>query len=326
VTSLYERAYLAYEWRRRVTLFWGRDYANWGPGELGNLMVSNTAGSLDKFGGRLRFKGLTFSVLSATLSSAQERRLAGHRLEIRFGGWVAAVSEAVVYAGRGFDPVYMLPLSSFYANAFNERGEDNLLWQFDGKYGGIDGLVLHGSFLIDDYQFEPDEAFPNKLAFDVGGRAALVSPLAATIRFQYRYVDIYTYAHEDTATYWLTGEADPALDSPLGAPQGPDADTAFLDVAVYPAPSLTTALSFSMRRRGEGNDYRAFPEGSDINPPFPSGVVEKTMSVGLAVEWALPRHSSIGGNVVQSRVENVGHQSGDDRWTTSVSIHLTWNL
>lgn len=326
VTSLYERGYLAFEWQRRVTLYWGRDYANWGPSENGNLILSETAGSLDKFGARIRFKNLVFSFLDATLSAAEDRRLAAHRLEVRLWGSVVGLSEAVVYAERGFDPMYMLPLSSFYANSYNEQGEDNLLWALDVKSTIADGLVLSGNFLVDDYQFEPNQPYPNKLAFDVGGRIALDSPLATTVRFQYRYVDIYTYTHEDTATYWFTGEAEPALDSPLGAPQGPDSDTAFLDVAVYPMPSLTTAVSFSLRRRGEGNDYRMFQLGDDINPSFPSGVVENTIGLGLGVEWELPRNSSVGGSVVRARVTNVDHQPDNDEWTTSVFVHLTWNL
>jgi hypothetical protein len=326
VTSMYERGYLSFEWQRRLTLFWGRDYANWGPSEDGSLILSNTAGSLDKFGGRFRFKSLTFSFFNSTLSSALDRRLAAHRLELRLGKAVVAMTEAVVYAGRGFDPIYMLPLSSFYSNAFAEPGEDNLLWEFDLKYNLFDGLLLFGSFLIDDYQFEPNEPFPAKLGLDIGGRAALVAPFATTLRFQYRYIDIYTYAHEDSVTYWFAGEADPSIDSPLGAPQGPDSDTAFLDVAVYPRANLTTSVAFTFRRRGEGNDYRAFQTGDDINLPFPSGVVEQTAGVGLGVEWELPRNSRIGGNVVQARVRNVDHQSGVDDWTTSVFLHFTWNL
>jgi hypothetical protein len=326
VTSLYERAYIVYEWERRAILFWGRDYADWGPSEVGNLIVSDTAGSLDKFGGRLWFKNLLFSFLNATLSAEADRRLAAHRLEMRFGPAVIGLSEGVVYAGRGFDPIYMLPLSSFYANEFNEQGDDNVVWELDLKYGVVGGLMLYGSFFIDDFQFDRSEAFPDKLAFDVGGRAALVHPFATTLRFQYRFADIYTYTHDDTATYWLTGEADPSLDPPLGAPQGPDSDTGLLDIAVYPIPSLTTILSFSFKRVGEGNDYRMFQPGDDPTPKFPSGVVEKTFGLGLGFEWALKRNSSIGANVVQARVENIGHQPDKDDWTTSVFIHLTWNL
>jgi hypothetical protein len=327
LTSLYDRAYIAYEWERRVTLFWGRDYADWGPSAEGNLILSDTAGSLDKWGGRIGFKNLLFSFLNATLSAQADRRFAAHRLEMRFGPAVLGLSEAVIYTGRGFDPIYLLPLSSFYSNQFNEQGEhnDNITWEFDLKSEVTDGLLLYGSFLIDDYQFE-DDPFPDKLAFDIGGRVALVDPLPATLRFQYRYVDIYTYTHEDSANYWVTGEMDLSLDNPLGAPQGPDSDRMYLDMAVYPIPSLTTLLSLSFERRGEGNDWRQFEEGDDPNPKFPSGVVEKTYGFGLGLEWELRGNSSIGASVIQGRVENINHQPDVDDWTTSVFMHLTWNL
>ena len=326
LTALYERAYLNYEWQRRITLFWGRDYTNWGPSENGNLLIADTAGSLDKWGGRVRFKNILFSFLNATLSPSADRRLAAHRLEFTWGRAVLGVNEAVVYAGRGFDPIYLLPLSSFYSNQYSEAGQDNVMWSFDGKWSATRNLLLYGSFLIDDFQFETGEPFPNKLAFDVGGRIALSNPLTATFRFQYRYVDIYTYTHMDSATYWVTGEVDLTLDNPLGALQGPDSDTAFLNMELYPIPSLTTTLSLTLQRRGEGNDYRMFQPGDPTNPPFPSGVVERIAGVGLGIEWELPRNSSVGARVVQAHVDNLNHIDGVSEWTTSVFMHLTWNL
>ncbi len=327
LTSLYERAYLVYQWKRRVTLFWGRDYSNWGPSEVGNLILSDTAGSLDKWGARIGFKNLLFSFLNATLSASADRRFAAHRLEMRFGPAVLGLSEAVIYTGRGFDHMYLLPLSSFYSNQFNEQLEnnDNATWEFDLKYEVTNGLLLYGSFLIDDYQFE-DDPYPDKLAFDVGGRVALVDPLPATFRFQYRYIDIYTYTHEDSINYWVTGDVDLSLDNPLGASLGPDSDRAYIDMAVYPIPSLTTLLSFSLERRGEGNDWRQFVAGDDPNPKFPSGVVEKTYGYGLGLEWELRGNSSIGVNFIQARVKNVAHQQDIDDWLTSVFMHVTWNL
>jgi hypothetical protein len=327
LTALYERAYLAHQWKRRVTLFWGRDYANWGPSEEGDLLLSDTAESLDKWGARIAFKNLLFSFLNATLSTSSDRRFAAHRLEMRFGRAVLGLSEAVIYAGRGFDPIYLLPLSSFYSNQFNEQGNsnDNILWKFDLKYEVTRGFLVHGGFLIDDFQFE-DDPYPDKLAFDVGGRVALVDPLPATFRFQYRYVDIYTYTHEDSVNYWITGETDLSLDNPLGAAQGPDSDRAYIDMAFYPIPSLTTLLSLSYLRRGEGNDWRRFVEGDETNPKFPSGVVEKTFAFGLELEWELRGDSSVGASVTQGRVVNLNHQPDVDDWTTSVFMHLTWNL
>ena len=121
-------------------------------------------------------------------------------------------------------------------------------------------------------------------------------------------------------------EGDLSLDNPLGAPLGPDSDRAYIDMAVYPIPSLTTLLSFSLERRGEGNDWRQFVAGDDPNPKFPSGVVEKTYGYGLGLEWELRGNSSIGARFIQARVENVAHQQDIDDWLTSVFMHVTWNL
>lgn len=326
VTSLYERGYLVSQWKTRLTVFWGRDYVDYGPSQLGNTFLSNTAGSLDKWGLRIDFRNLRFSGINATLSAADDRRFAAHRLEIRLGPSVIGLSEGVVYAGRGFDPIYVLPLSSFYSNQFNEQGDDNVIWGMDAKVEVADAALVYASLLIDDFQFDRSEPFPDKLAFDIGGRVAISRPFASTIRFQYRYVDIYTYTHDDTTTYWLTGNAEPNLDTALGAAQGPDADTAFLDVEVYPIPSLTTNLTFQMARRGQGNDWQMFETGDPVDPPFPSGVVQTTVGFGLGVEWELRGNSSLGASVFQAHVDNLDHQPDDDEWTTSVLVHLTWDL
>jgi hypothetical protein len=50
------------------------------------------------------------------------------------------------------------------------------------------------------------------------------------------------------------------------------------------------------------------------------------MAFGLGFEWVLKGNSSVGANVVQARVENIDHEPDTDEWTTSVFIHLTWNL
>lgn len=324
-TALYERAYINYQ-RKSILLFWGREYADWGPSENGNLIISRTAQSLDSFGGRIGFKNLRLSLLHSTLSSSQERHLWAHRLEMRFPRLLFGLSESVIYTGRGFDPVYALPLSSFYSNQFNERGNDNVVWEFDLKYAIRNGLLVYGSLFIDDFQFERDGEQPDKLAFDVGGRVALASPVATTVRFQYRYVDIYTYTHKDSINYYLTGEAEPGLDFPVGAAQGPDTDIILVDATAYPVPSLAATVSFSLSRRGEGNDFRIFQTGDDAYPSFPSGVVEKTYAYGAGVEWVFKGNSSAGADVVWSRVQNIDHQAGRDEWTTGVRVHFNWDL
>lgn len=326
LTSLYERAYIVGSYKS-VTLFWGRDYVDWGPAEFGNLILSDTAGSLDKFGGRLRFKNMTLLSTHANLSAERERRFSGHRLEVRFGDVLLGIDETVVYSGRGFDPVYILPLSSFYSNQFNERSDDNVIWSLDAKYDVTPGLQLFGGLLIDDYQFERDGKNPDKLAFDVGVRAAVRGPVPLTVRAQYRFADIYTYSHRDSTRNYVTGTGDPADgESPLGAPEGPDADRVVLQVDVYPRRDVTASFLLENGRRGVGNDFRHFETGMDPFPPFPSGTVEKTMSLGGSLLWEQRGNSSAALSVLGVRVENMDNIPSASEWSPAVRLRLTWDI
>lgn len=329
LTSLYERAYVAGSYKT-VTLFWGRDYADWGPSRDGNLLLSQTAGSLDKFGGRVRFRNAVLMSTHANLHGEDpERNLSAHRLELRFGSFVLGIGESVVYSGRGFDPLYLLPLSSFYANQFNERtNDDNIMWALDGKYAVRPGIVLTAGVLIDDFQFERDGKNPDKLALEVGGRFALRGPTPVTVRAQYRFVDIYTYSHLDSLSNYVTGTGQIAdKESPLGAPEGPDADRYTVEVDVYPWPSVTATAVVAGGRRGEGNDFRTFVLNvDDPTPPFPSGTVETTWQVGGRVLWELPGNSRVSVSALGNRVENRGNTPHDAEWSPSARADVTWDF
>lgn len=324
LTSVYERSYLNFQWKR-LTFYAGREYIDWGSRISENLSISSTAGSLDKIGGRIGFLNMIFSFFHSTLSTDTDRHLAGHRLELRFNRLRIGLTETVIYFGRSFEPSYLLPLSSYYANQFNEGRDDNVIWEVDAQYAW-DHVTLFGNFLVDDFQFERQDEAPDKIAFDLGARVALVSPIAVTARVFYRYVDIYTYTHEDSLNYYITGNGDPNVDLPLGAFDGPDTDRLAASLAVYPVPSLTTTFLFSHVRRGEGNDWRTHVPPMDPNPSFPSGVVEKTLTFGLRLLWELPGNSRTGFDTRIAHVSNKANQSGVDDWGTSAFFFFTWDF
>ena len=327
LTSLYERSYLVFGWKP-VVLFWGRDYEDWGPVETGNLIVARTAGSFDKLGGRLALGRVRLSFFHSYLSVEETRRtLSAHRLEFDVKDFTFGLAETALYTGRGIDPVYLLPFSAFYANQFNERGDDNILWSVDAKFRARRGLVLFGSLLIDDFQFERDGTAPDELGFDAGARIAWGGRVPATLEVKYRYVDIYTYTHRDSLKYYLAGRGDLAGgDPPLGAVEGPDTDRLDVQADCFIRPDVTLTALFSLRRRGEGNDFREFDEGLDPSPPFPSGEVERTAAFGLGLLWEIGGGSSIEAGVEHAIVGNRNHVPGADDESTAVRASLVWDL
>ena len=326
LTTLYERSYLTFRWQRG-TIFYGRDYVDWGPAENRNVILSQEAGSLDKLGGRLQFKNFRLSVVHAILSSPGDRYLSAHRLEMVFGKVTLGLSETVIHRDRFLDPAYVLPFSGFYANQFSERGDDNVLLAIDMKYPVIDGLIVDGSLLLDDFQYERGDSTPDNIAFNVGLRGAIARPVPVNFGLRYRYVTIYTYTHRDSLNAHVAGAGDPNVgDSILGVVEGPDTDLLTANVDYFPLPRLTATVLFSSFRRGEGNDFRAFRPGDEHDPRFPSGVVERTTSLGLRLAWEFDGNSLATAEVVRARVKNENHVPGADDWRTAVRILLRWNL
>ena len=99
--------------------------------------------------------------------------MAGHRLEIRLPARIyAGISETVLYTGRDLDWAYLVPFGAFYANQYNEKEDDNILWSADLRVPVTRGLVLSGELLMDDFQYESDPPSPGQARLDsAGGRA-----------------------------------------------------------------------------------------------------------------------------------------------------------
>jgi hypothetical protein len=320
-TSLYERSYIIVGWDK-FHVFYGRDYVKWGPSDWNSLITPGGGISLDQLGWRATLKWFRLSMYNAQLSPASRRHMAAHRLEMLFSGVVIGLSETVIYAGRDWDPVYAFPLSVFYANQFNERGnDDNVYWSADVKVNFLDAVTLYADFLVDDLQFERDGESSDKYALDVGGRLALSFPVATTWLAKYQMVDIYTYTHMDSLTYYVSGEGDvDDGDVLLGGVPGPDSDHWRVEGAFYPRADLVLTLGLFSERRGEGNDLRPFQPGDPVNPKFPSGVVQRTRGWLVRARWELPRNSWIEGSYSRAHVSNLSHVPDLDETTDAFRV------
>jgi hypothetical protein len=321
LTSLFEISSIVLH-SSRVDLVLGRDYADWGPASDGNLVLSREAGSLDNLTLEMTIRNLRFTIMQALLSPGDRRRLSAHRLELEAGRFLFGLSESVVYVGRGLDPVYAFPLSSFYANQFNERGDDNILWGVDAKIR-LGGTVLYGGLLIDDFQFERNGDAPDKIAFNLGGRFALARPLSCNLLLSYSRADIYTFTHRDSMKSYVAGGGQPGQgDRLLGGGVGPDSDRLSVAIETFPRPNLIARISSRLTRRGEGSDFRKFLHGMDVNPRFPSGVVEKIIDLRLGAVWELDGGSSFSFEWAWEKVKNRAHAAGTEERSTAFDISL----
>ena len=319
VTSEYERGYVAFagtRWRLQI----GRDYIQWGPLGPGGLLMSSTARSHDHLAFDISMGRFTLRSFQAVLDSYIPRRLAGHRLEIRLPARISAgISETVLYTGRDFDWAYLIPLGAFYANRYNEKEDDNILWSVDLRVPVTKGLILSGELLIDDLQYESDPPAPNKLGWSLRADA-LVMPWGHDVGIQASYtkVDIYTYSHKDSLrTAYVTGNGNKAAGAIIGDQLGPDADRWLLRMSSPLHPRALLSLEGTWIRRGEGSDMRQWEWGEDPDPAFPSGEVtdERIYAAELRIDLSGGSFiEAMGGIAVMSgggdeRDEGFGHLS-----------------
>jgi hypothetical protein len=295
LTSEYEKGmiFLAGKgWRLGI----GRDYLHWGSGREEGLLLSRTAGSLDHLTARVDMGRFSLHAVHAILDPEFPRRLAGHRLTIRLPrGIRIGIGETVLYTDRDLDFAYLLPFGSYYANQYNETGDDNILWGLDWKLPVTRGLMLYGELLVDDFQYESDPPAPDRIGFNMTAEAFLtIGGREFELLLGYTYIDIYTYAHKDTLlTRYVTGDGDVETNRIIGSPLGPDADRWNASVSTPLHPRFLVTAKGSYARRGGGSDLREWIRGTDPHLPFPSGEVTSETRLSLEADIDLDHGSYI---------------------------------
>ncbi|MBN1164256.1 MAG: hypothetical protein JXB45_06735 [Candidatus Krumholzibacteriota bacterium] len=330
VSAEYERAYLFF-YGKRWNVLAGRDYLHWGSAREEGLLLSRTAGSLDQVSAALSIGRFKLSLIHAVLDPVIPRRLAGHRLSIRLPrGFQLGISETVVYTGRGLDFAYLLPVGAYYANQYNEKEDDNILWSLDCKIPLRRGLILYGELLIDDFQYEREPPAPDRLGFNITGEAQIeIRGSAVEFAASYTYIDIFTYAHKDTLrTRYVAGDGLIEGNPLLGSALGPDADRWDLRVSVPLRSRTVIDLIARITRTGEGNDLHEWKRDSrgvaleDPDPRFPSGEVMTERILALEGRYDLGRGSSVEAGGGFASWDQSGLQS--DRWFVYLGLLLDY--
>jgi hypothetical protein len=279
VTAEYERALLAVGgswWDARI----GREYAHWGSNLREDLILSQTAGSLDHFGGRIKLGRFALSTVQASLNPGPYwRYLAGHRLTVALPrGAFVGLSETAAYANRSFDYMYLLPLGIFYAQQFNEAtNADNILWALDWKVPLRRGLIFYGQFLVDDLQYQRDEnAGPDRIGLYYAADALFVVwGRELEISGGYTFISRYTYGHSG-GTEFVGGNGDTRMNTLLGSPLGPDADRGFIKATLGVSSRAALTLEGVSTRYGSAGvlaqgDLLDWQSGMDKGPTYSLG-------------------------------------------------------
>jgi hypothetical protein len=225
------------------------------------------------------------SSAAGLLSATSDRNYAAHRLEVRLGNVRLGVQEAVVYTSPHFEPTYLFPIAFYYANQFNERGDDNDLLGADLQWTTPWGIV-DGELLVDDMIYDGDPA-PQKIGYRVGARRALaIAGTDVDVRLGYVRLNRWTFTHRNVLGSYIAGSGDPAGGDPfLGHPLGPDADQWSWEMVWVPRAAWRVGLAQAGTRRGDGNrDLSGWVPGTPYDLPFPSGTVLHDLRTELGAE------------------------------------------
>jgi hypothetical protein len=321
--------------RNGFSISLARDEVSWGADRRAGLLFSGTAPVLDMFSvayrkGRVGFTSLHSRLRGGVAESPDDsvrRFVAAHRLEFLPTDRISfSVSEAVIYGGphRMLEPVYLNPLTIFYAGQWNSAQNDNILISGDFSILFPEVAEVSVEVMIDDFQYdfgtEPHE-------FAAAACFAAVNPLASRtsmIGTSYYHVRNQTYGHFiEWNRFVHEGQV-------MGYPDGPDGDSLEIWLTLATPEDMLWKVDYSLKRRGEGRatDVQA-TRGPHVE--FPSGTVESSHRTGLELAWRPSHAYLVSARADYCRTQNSGHRAGVDEsgWELTLNVRcdlklMTW--
>lgn len=303
IKGLLNEASLRYE-SSGFRLTMGRQNIQTGPFRDQGLLMNADSQGYDGFFISIPRRYFEFFSLSVILSSREKRYLALHRLGARLGSIRIGFAESIVWA-ENIEPLYLTSFVPYYLAQWGMHRDDNIMWSFDLSCR-VFKTSVQAELLIDDFQYDqPDgfEEFPNKLAF----KTALEKTFnrSVLVNLSYTFVDKWVYTQRiEKNTYAKDG-------CPLGSTLGNDADQLTFTGNAFTSGGIIPELIVSYTRRGEGSIFVPYEEElGDPNPPFPSGVVEKTLLGRAGARWPVKGHYHLAFHAGWQSVQNENHLQG----------------
>ena len=291
----------------------GRRDVFWGPGAEHSLLLSSAPQGYDGLHLHVPGQLLEFHGMFAILDAAKSRFLSVHRLGLNLRGFLKIGFSESILSADSLEPSYINFLLPFYLAQWSSYRDDNIMWSIDLQIHLFNSM-LYAEFLIDDYMYE-DDPNPDKLAYQVGLKSLIVKSLIAHVN--YTFVDKWVYTQRQPQNvYEQRGRC-------LGYPLGNDVDELSFAVKYVNAYGIYPSLSLAYTRKGEGSIFLPYDEeGGPLNPPFPSGVVEKTLEIKLGIDYKFRRNFHLGAEIGQMLRDNVDHITGNDTEDTVFGVSL----
>ena len=317
----------------RVTM--GRSYIVNGPGRNATLLFSGAARPMDQIRFEFFNNYFNFQSMAAQLDpiGGADRYLNSHRLTLYLKRWQFSVTEAVLYGGVGqrLEFAYLNPFLFYHAEQMNGPGlTGNTLGTVELSYAG-DKWFAYTEILIDDVQLDKEvvgDLEPNELGLVAG------FDLADPLNIEGLYLGL-EYTALTNRTYKTTNPVEwhTHRNVPIGYSLGSDLDSWDLEIKKY-LKQWQAILNIRYLRQGEGEMSNAWDspwEDSTVtmatgyDEPFPTGVVEKTLDLGLELRW-LPSYQRYGFlRVNYQTIQNVNH-SAEDQQNFILTLGIHWDF
>jgi len=334
ISGYTEQAYML--WQTKFSRFMlGRSYLVNSPGRGANLLFSGAARPMDQLRFEFFNKHFNFQSMAAQLDpiNGADRYLHSHRLTLYLKRWQLSVTEAVLYGGVGqrLEFAYLNPFVFYHAEQLNGPGlAGNTLGTVEINYTG-DRWFAYTEILIDDVQLDneiKDDLEPNEVGLVAG--FDLADPLnieGLYLGLEYMALTNRTYKTADPIE-WHTHR-----NVPIGYSSGSDLDGWDLEIKKY-LNRWQAILNIRYLRQGEGEldvawdmpwrDSTVTME-SGYNEPFPTGIVEQTLDLGLELRW-LPSYQRYGFlRLNYQTIQNFNH-SAEDKQNLILTLGLHWDF
>jgi len=329
----------------------GRQRVFWGPQPI-NLILSENAEPLDMFSAGYRKGRLWFNFIIARLDKSRpdsidyirfpnytfndNRYLAGHRLDINiFRNFRLGLFETSLFGGEGrsIELYYLNPLHFFHAIQLNENVDDNTILGLDFTYLPSPGFSIYGQLLVDDFQIDrksQGDQEPDEIGLLAGlfksGKPGSSSP---DIKLEYTKITNRTYHQIMPRNRYLY------RNKLLGHPLGPDSDSLSIMFRFWPDTRMYVELESAFCRHGEGSIYNSWDQPwlemeGDYNEPFPTGIVEKSISVAVRTAGYMPfseytsQHLFVMLECGYRKFTNRYNISGENTSTAWLNFSLSW--
>ncbi len=265
-------AYLVANWSR-LTLQFGKDKNQWGPGRFGQLAMSTCPTSYDQIKLQYATDRLRFTFLLAQLQhyndytyfygARKSKLLASHRLEIApFSRFTFSFYETMIHAGNNVEWAYLNPVMFF-------RSADHYLGDRDNAGMGGDFTArmplssrIYGEVFIDDISTRKlgSGFYANRYAWLIGiDKADLFGLQNLDLCVEYTRIRPFTYSHERDTDYRH-------FTTNLGHWLGPNSDLIAMKMSYQVSQPLMVHLTFGSLRHG--NNPENTNVGGDILQPW----------------------------------------------------------